>query len=90
LLEHHERWDGNGYPRQLAGEQIHLFGRITAVADVFDALNSVRCYKPAWPMDKIEAYFKEERGKQFDPRIVDVFFERLDEIKHICERFTDH
>jgi len=88
--EHHERWDGSGYPRQLAGEQIHLFGRITAVADVFDALSSVRCYKPAWPMDKIEAYFKVERGKQFDPRIVDVFFEKLEDIKHICESFKDH
>jgi len=87
--EHHERWDGNGYPRQLAGKQIHLFGRIAAVADVFDALNAVRCYKPAWPMDKIEAYFLEETGKQFDPEIVNVLFENIVEIKSICERLTD-
>jgi len=87
--EHHERWDGKGYPRQLAGKQIHLFGRIAAVADVFDALNAVRCYKPAWPMEKIEAYFKEESGKQFDPTIVNVLFENLDKIKKICERLTD-
>lgn len=87
--EHHERWDGNGYPRQLAGKQIHLFGRIAAVADVFDALNAVRCYKPAWPMDKIEAYFIEESGKQFDPEIVSVLFNNIVEIKGICERLTD-
>jgi response regulator RpfG family c-di-GMP phosphodiesterase len=87
--EHHERWDGNGYPRQLAGKQIHLFGRIAAVADVFDALNAVRCYKPAWPMDKIEAYFIEESGKHFDPQIVDVLFKNIVEIKGICERLTD-
>ena len=87
--EHHERWDGNGYPRKLAGKQIHLFGRIAAVADVFDALNAVRCYKPAWPMEKIEAYFKEESGKQFDPTVVNVLFENINEIKQICERLTD-
>jgi len=87
--EHHERWDGNGYPRQLAGKQIHVFGRIAAVADVFDALNAVRCYKPAWPMSQIEAYFREESGKQFDPKIVDILFENIDEIKSICERLTD-
>jgi response regulator RpfG family c-di-GMP phosphodiesterase len=87
--EHHERWDGNGYPRQLAGKQIHLYGRIAAVADVFDALNAVRCYKPAWPMAKIEAYFMEESGKHFDPEIVDVLFENIVEIKRICERLTD-
>jgi len=87
--EHHERWDGKGYPRCLVGEQIHLFGRITAVADVFDALNSVRCYKPAWPMDEIEAYFRKESGKQFDPKIVAVLFDKIKEIKIICERLSD-
>lgn len=87
--EHHERWDGNGYPRQLAGKQIHLFGRIAAVADVFDALNARRCYKPAWPMDKIEAYFIEQSGKQFDPEIVNVMFENIVEIKTICQRLRD-
>ena len=87
--EHHERWDGEGYPRKLVGDDIHLFGRITAVADVFDALNAVRCYKPAWPMDKIEAYFIEQSGKQFDPKIVTVLFDNIAEIKNICEKLTD-
>ncbi len=87
--EHHERWDGNGYPRQLSGEQIHLFGRITAVADVFDALSSVRCYKLAWPIEKTIAYMKDESGKQFDPPVIEIFFEKLDEIMAICDRLKD-
>ncbi len=87
--EHHERWDGSGYPRGLGGEAIHLYGRITAVADVFDALNSVRCYKPIWPLEKIEQYFSEERGKHFDPKIVDILFECMPDIISICGRLRD-
>ncbi len=87
--EHHERWDGSGYPRGLSGDDIHIYGRITAVADVFDALNSIRCYKPAWPIDKIEQYFSDERGKHFDPKIVDVLFEFLPEIIGICNQLRD-
>ena len=87
--EHHERWDGSGYPRGLSGEDIHLYGRITAVADVFDALNSVRCYKPIWPLEKIEQYFSDERGKHFDPKMVDILFECMPDILSICSQLRD-
>ncbi len=88
-FEHHERWDGTGYPRYLKGEEISIEGRITAIADVFDALGSDRVYKKAWDDKKIIEYFKEERGKQFDPNLVDIFFENLDEFLSIRERFKD-
>jgi len=76
--EHHERWDGKGYPRGLKGEEIHIYGRITAIADVFDALGSDRVYKKAWPLKKILALFEEERGKQFDPILTDLFLNNLE------------
>jgi CHASE2 domain-containing sensor protein len=72
-LTHHERWDGSGYPAGLAGEDIPLEGRICAVCDVFDALLSPRCYKPAWPLDEVLAELRRQRGSQFDPELVDVF-----------------
>lgn len=86
---HHERWDGTGYPNRLAGEDIHLYGRITAVADVFDALLSDRCYKPAWPVEKVVAFFKEKRGSQFDPALVDLLMSRLDEVLEIRASLPD-
>ncbi len=79
-LTHHERWDGTGYPLGLAGEDIPLEGRITAVADVFDALSSKRPYKPAFPLQKCFAIMAEGRGTQFDPEILDAFFDRRDDI----------
>lgn len=87
--EHHERWDGKGYPRGLEKEQIHIYGRITAVCDVFDALASKRCYKQAWPLEKIVKLFKEERAKQFDPNLVDIFLNNLDEFLKIQEEYQD-
>jgi len=87
--EHHERWDGKGYPKGLRGEEISIFGRITSLADVFDALGSDRVYKKAWPMDKIVALIKEERGKQFDPKIVDIFLENLDSFIAIRDSLQD-
>ena len=87
--EHHERWDGKGYPRGLKEEQISLEGRITSVADVFDALGSDRVYKKAWSDEKIFTHFKNERGKQFDPKLVDIFFEHLDEFLAIREKFKE-
>lgn len=87
--EHHEKFDGSGYPRGLRGEEIHIYGRITAVADVFDALGSDRCYKKAWPMEKILKLFKEERGKHFDPKLVDILLENLDAIVAIRDRYQD-
>lgn len=87
--EHHERYDGKGYPQGLKGEEIHIFGRIVAVADVFDALGSERVYKKPWVINDILAYFKEERGKHFDPKLVDILFEHLDEFLEIREKFSD-
>jgi response regulator RpfG family c-di-GMP phosphodiesterase len=87
--EHHEKWDGSGYPNGKAKEQIHIYGRITALADVFDALGSDRCYKKAWDDERIFALFKEEKGKHFDPSLVDLFFANLDAFLDIRSRFKD-
>jgi response regulator RpfG family c-di-GMP phosphodiesterase len=76
---HHEKWDGSGYPRGLAGEVIPLGGRIFAIVDVWDALSSDRPYRLAWPPEKIIDYLKEEAGKHFDPRLVEAFLEILAE-----------
>ncbi len=77
---HHERWDGTGYPLGLAGEDIPIEGRITAVADVFDALSSERSYKKAFPREKCFSILKEGRGSHFDPNVLDAFFARAAEI----------
>jgi len=68
---HHERWDGTGYPRGLKGDDIPLSGRLTCIADIFDALVSNRVYKDVWPIEKVFAYIREERGRIFDPHLVD-------------------
>ena len=87
--EHHERYDGTGYPLGLKGKEISIYGRITAIADVFDALGSQRCYKPEWDIDKVFAYMEEQRGKQFDPELIDLFLAHKDEILKIRESFKD-
>lgn len=87
--EHHERYDGKGYPRGLKGEGIHIFGRIVAIADVFDALGSPRVYKKAWVINDILNYFREEKGKHFDPDLVDILFGNLDEFIEIKEKYSD-
>lgn len=87
--EHHEKWNGAGYPDGKQGEEIHLYGRITALADVFDALGSKRVYKEAWELDRILELFKQEKGAHFDPALVDRFFEHLDELLAIRDTFTD-
>ncbi|RRQ24707.1 HD domain-containing protein [Guyparkeria sp. SCN-R1] len=71
--EHHERWDGNGYPRGLSGTGISIEGRLVAIADVFDALSFKRVYKPAWSDENIRDLFANERGRQFDPDLTDLF-----------------
>lgn len=86
---HHERWDGTGYPNGLKGEEIPLSGRITAVADVFDALNSKRCYKNSWPLENTLELIRSESGKQFDPYLIELFDQNLDAILEICERHPD-
>ena len=77
---HHERWDGRGYPKGLAGEEIPLAGRICSIADVLDALSSPRCYKQPWPEEKVKDEFLKQRGGQFQPELVDVLMEHWDEI----------
>ncbi len=88
-LEHHEKYDGSGYPHGLAGKEIQLSARITAVADVFDALGCERIYKKAWTIEEIVEYFREQRGAHFDPTVVDCLLERLDDFLQIKVRFRD-
>jgi putative two-component system response regulator len=88
-LHHHERWDGAGYPSGLAGSDIPLWGRICAVADVFDAVTSERPYKPAFPNEEALQLLRDGRGKHFDPRVVDVFFECLEEILAVQDKHKD-
>jgi PAS domain S-box-containing protein len=87
--EHHEKWDGSGYPQGLTALEIHIYGRITAIADVFDALGNKRCYKEAWDDDKIFNYFKEQRGKHFEPKLVDIFFDNIDDFLAIRDSLSD-
>jgi response regulator RpfG family c-di-GMP phosphodiesterase len=82
---HHERWDGNGYPQGLRGEQIPLSGRIVSVVDVFDALTSERPYKKGWAKDKALEYIVSQRGIQFDPDLVDVFTEHFEEFTALIQ-----
>ncbi|WP_424769069.1 HD domain-containing phosphohydrolase [Paenibacillus sp. sgz302251] len=88
-LQHHEKWDGSGYPQGLKGEDIHIYGRITAIADVFDALGSARIYKAAWELENILSLIREEQGKHFDPLVVDVFFEQLPLLLEVRDREAD-
>ncbi|MFO8023565.1 HD domain-containing phosphohydrolase [Thiohalophilus sp.] len=88
-LSHHEKWDGSGYPNGLAGEDIPQAGRIAALADVFDALTSERPYKKAWSVEDAVSLIKENRGKHFDPQLVDVFLEQLPAILEIRARYSD-
>lgn len=79
-LTHHERWDGDGYPRGLSGEEIPIEGRIVAVADVFDALLSDRCYRAGMPLEQVLAIMRESRGSHFDPEVVDALLDHLEEV----------
>ncbi|MEA3513745.1 MAG: response regulator [Campylobacterota bacterium] len=87
--QHHEKWDGTGYPKGTKGEDIHIYGRITALADVFDALGSHRIYKESWSDEKIFNLFKEEKGKHFDPKLIDIFFDNLDDFLEIRDSLVD-
>lgn len=88
-LTHHEKYDGSGYPNGLRGESIPLVGRIVAVADVFDALTSARPYKPAWEVDRAVEHMRRLSGEHFDPRCVEAFLDRFDEVLAVRERFVD-
>ncbi|MES2261083.1 MAG: HD domain-containing phosphohydrolase [Pseudomonadota bacterium] len=88
-LTHHEKWDGSGYPRGLAGEEIPLEGRIVAIADVFDALTSARPYKEAWTVEDAVQYLEQQRGQHFDAALVDLFLAQLPAIREIRERWAE-
>jgi putative two-component system response regulator len=88
-LSHHERWDGRGYPHGLSGEEIPLNARIVAIADVFDALLSNRPYKVAWSPEATVQYIQAERGRHFDPRLVDAFISVLPACLEIQEGLRD-
>jgi len=82
--QHHEKWDGSGYPNGLKGEEIHIYGRIVALADVFDALTHKRQYKEEWSVDEAVQYIKEHDGTQFDPQLIKIFIEHLPEFIEIA------
>jgi len=88
-VSHHEWWDGSGYPQGLRGETIPLWGRISSVADVFDAVTSERPYKRAFSNDEAYEILREGRGTHFDPRLIDIFFDRLDEILTFQQEYRD-
>jgi putative two-component system response regulator len=88
-ISHHERFDGSGYPFGIRGEAIPLEGRITALADVFDALHSPRPYKPPYPTEKCLELLKAGRGIEFDPAVVDAFLARIEDIKTVYEQNAD-
>jgi len=86
-LQHHERYDGMGYPNGLTGEAIHVYGRLAAVADVFDALMSDRIYRQAWPVEQVVKHFKDQRGQHFDPVMTDILLDNLDAILKVHEDY---
>ncbi|MDA7746105.1 DUF3369 domain-containing protein [Psychromonas sp.] len=87
--QHHEKWDGSGYPNGLKGEEIDLVGRIASVADVFDALAHDRCYKKAWPMQDVLSFIEQQAGFHFDPQVIDAFRKQQNQIVAINNRYKD-
>jgi len=87
--EHHERYDGKGYPRQLKGEEVHIYGRIVALVDVMDALSSKRVYKDAWQEEDVFHHLIEEKGKHFDPNLVDILIKNKEKFMAIREMLKD-
>jgi putative two-component system response regulator len=88
-LAHHEKWDGSGYPEGLAGESIPQDARIVAIADVFDALTSIRPYKPAWPVEQAVAHLRAQAGRHFDPALVELFIGVLPQVLEVRDRFLE-
>jgi response regulator RpfG family c-di-GMP phosphodiesterase len=87
--QHHENWDGSGYPQRLKGDEIHIFARIVSISDVVDALCSERCYKSAWEIDAVLEYMLQQRGKKFDPQLLDLLVENMEKFIHIRQQFPD-
>ncbi|MDK6078358.1 response regulator [Massilia varians] len=88
-LTHHEKYDGSGYPNGLRGEDIPLVGRIVAIADVFDALTSKRPYKKAWTEDEALTFLREQKGRHFDPALVDLFLEQMPAVRAVQQRWAE-
>lgn len=88
-LQHHEKFNGKGYPLGLKGEKIHIYGRITAISDVFDALISDRCYKKAWEPADIYRLFEKEKGEHFDPNLTEIFLKNFDIFLKIKEKYNE-
>ncbi len=88
-LTHHEKWNGSGYPNALTSENIHVFGRIVSIADVFDALTSFRPYKKAWSFEEALKYLNDKSGKDFDPKMVEIFKNKIDEVKEIYNSYLE-
>ena len=88
-LEHHEKWDGTGYPNAIKEKDIHLYARIVAIADVFDALSSKRCYKDSMPLETVLKIMKEDAGTHFDPELIELFLNNLDKFLAIKEVYKD-
>ena len=89
-LTHHEKFDGSGYPKGLSGEDIPIEGRIVALADVFDALTTKRPYKSAWPVEKALDFIIDQKGRHFDPQLVELFIQEINTILAIREKWQDH
>jgi response regulator RpfG family c-di-GMP phosphodiesterase len=87
--DHHEKWDGSGYPLGKKGEDIHVFGRIVALADVYVALRHNRCYKPAWELAEVQKEINNQSGKHFDPKLVAVFNDNIKDLENILELYPD-
>jgi len=88
-LQHHERYDGKGYPNGLSKDEIHIFARIVSIADVFDALSTDRVYRKAWTLANTLEYMKRERDRQFDPFLLDIFINSIDTVKSIMNKLND-
>lgn len=87
--DHHEKWDGSGYPDGKQGEQIHIYARIAALADVYDALRHRRCYKNAWTLEQVLAEIESQAGKQFEPKLVTVFKSIVPKLEAILQKYPD-
>ncbi len=88
-FNHHEKWDGSGYPQRLSGDDIPIEARIVAIADVFDALTTVRPYKPAWSLDETLEYMRTNEEKHFDPNLLDIFLNKIPEVLAIMNRWRE-
>ena len=88
-MTHHERWNGKGYPLGLTGSDIPIAGRVAALADVFDALGSKRCYKEPWAKETIREELLKEKGEHFDPRLVDLLLDNFEDFWEIRNRYPD-